>query len=80
MSGREINDLLQIWAASLPDGNQPPFTSKEDLYNTIDAINLGDAPWESFNVSFNGDIGDNDDTPWKRKEYTVWMQDARVVI
>ncbi|KDQ55428.1 hypothetical protein JAAARDRAFT_195807 [Jaapia argillacea MUCL 33604] len=52
MSAGDIDDLLEFWAAqsvsasSDPDG--APFRDAQDLYNTIDSIEHGDAPWESF--------------------------------
>lgn len=78
MSGGDINQLLRIWASHGTEG--PPFTDKDDLYRTIDAIELGDAPWESFSLSYDGDLADSDNTPWKREEYTVWMRDPRQIM
>lgn len=80
MSGRKIDELLQIWAASLSDGQDPPFSCKQDLYDTIDAIQEGDAPWQSFKVSWNGELDDADETPWKRAEYDVWFRDPLTVL
>lgn len=80
MSASSINQLLQIWAATLPENQDPPFLNKQDLYNTIDAIKVGDAPWNSFSVSFNGEIVEGDKTPWKHAQYDVWYRDPRVVL
>ncbi|THH16273.1 hypothetical protein EW146_g4353 [Bondarzewia mesenterica] len=52
----EIDDLLALWAATV---KEPPFTDHNDLYDTIDATTLGDAPWSSFslaNPDFEGEI------------------------
>lgn len=80
MSGGNINDLLQIWASSLPDDQDPPFTGKQDMYETIDQIKDGDIPWESFDVCFNGDIAAGDTTAWKHSKYEVWFRDPRLLL
>ena len=79
MSAGNINDLLQIWASTLPD-QDPPFNGKQDMYDTIDRITEGDAPWQTFNVSFNGEIPEGDTTPWKHAKYNVWFRDPRIVL
>ena len=50
MSGTDINDLLQIWAATLPQDQDPPVTSKNNMYSAINGFDLGGAPWNSFTV------------------------------
>jgi Plavaka transposase len=80
MSAGNINQLLQIWASTLPDDQDPPFINKRDLLKTIDSIELGDAPWHSFSVSFDGEIGEGDTTPWKHATYDVWYRDPEVVL
>lgn len=80
MSAGNINELLQIWAATLPPDEDPPFINKRDLHQTIDSIELGDAPWHSFSVSFDGEIAEGDTTPWKHATYEVWYRDPEVVL
>jgi len=80
MSAPNINDLLQIWATTLPPGQSPPFINKQDMYSSIDAIEDGNAPWASFSISFNGEIEDSDMTPWKRASYEVWYRDPKAVL
>lgn len=68
MPANQINDLMQIWARSLPPGCDPPFADAQDLYHTIDATEVGNIPWESFTVSYNGEVDEDDvDAPWKLK-------------
>lgn len=74
MSATNINDLLQIWAASLPEDEDPPFNSKQEMYDTIDGIQEGNAPWQSFKVSYNGEIKEGDTTPWKHAEYQYFAK------
>jgi hypothetical protein len=80
MPGSHISDLMQIWATTLSDDQDPPFASKEDLYNTIDSTRVGDIPWQSFTVSYNGELGDGDVAPWKVASYDVWYRDPRDVL
>ena len=80
MSAGNINELLELWAATLPEDQDPPFVNKQDLYDTIDNIEIGDAPWKSFSVSFNGDLHEGDTTSWKHATYDVWYRDPRTVL
>jgi hypothetical protein len=80
MSASNINDLLELWAATLPSGADPPFGNKQELYDTIDTIEAGDVAWECFTVSFNGEIAEGDTTPWKHAAYEVWFRDPRKVL
>ncbi|KAF9553011.1 hypothetical protein CPC08DRAFT_646180, partial [Agrocybe pediades] len=75
-----INELLHIWAATLPDNEDPPFRNKDDLYSTIDSIEHGDAPWLSFTLSYDGEIADGDTTPWKHKQYEIYFRDPLTVL
>jgi hypothetical protein len=79
MAASNINDLFQIWAATLPADQNPPFINKQDLYNTINAIEVGDVPWTSFSLSFNGKAGDRVPS-WKHASYDVWYQDPCLVM
>ena len=40
MLGSHISDLMQIWATTLSNDHNPPFASKEDLYNTLTLLKL----------------------------------------
>ena len=78
MSVAEANHLLRIWAArEVEKGNiqDAPFTSYEDLLNTINDIGLGDCPWESFNVKYSGFV-DESSSSWKRCTYTIHMRNT----
>jgi hypothetical protein len=81
MAGTKISDLMDIWAAyqQIYDVNTtcgPPFSSSQDLYNTIDSTEIGDVAWQAFSVEFDGEISaDSGTPPWKRKSYEVWFRD-----
>lgn len=79
LSNQKINTLLDIWAAHSGD---PPFADGRDLRATIDAMEVGDAPWKSFSVTYTGPRPDKeeDTPPWMLEEYEVWYRDPRTVI
>jgi hypothetical protein len=81
MSAGDINCLLTIWAASLAVHNdKPPFANTAHMYNTIDSTPLGDIPWESFSLQYNG-IQPEDDIPsWMEADYDVWFRDPRTLV
>jgi len=52
----------------------PPFTDHKDLYNVIDATQLGDVPWQSFLVQYTGEYP-KVVPPWMNDEFEVWYRD-----
>ncbi|KAF8958618.1 hypothetical protein BDZ97DRAFT_1841060 [Flammula alnicola] len=80
MPGSQIDELLNIWAAR--STSDPPFADHKDLYRTIDATVLGDAPWSSFSVTYSGPqpAEGEEIPPWMVSEYEVWHRDPRVVM
>ncbi|KAG2107312.1 uncharacterized protein F5147DRAFT_746079 [Suillus discolor] len=80
-SAKQIDTLLDLWTASLIKHNDaPPFTGHHDLYNTIDATPLGDIPWETFTMSYNGAKSLHDIPPWMDATYDVWFRDPRLLL
>lgn len=74
MSGGNIDRLAEILGALYKDAS-PPFTDHTDLYATIDAIQQGDIPWESFSVAYNGPQPENGNVPtWMTEKYQVWFR------
>jgi hypothetical protein len=81
MPGTEIDELMQIWVNTLPEGQDPPFANHNELYDTIDATIIGDAPWQSFSVTYSGDLPVNGNIPpWMFSEYDIWFRDPKVVL
>lgn len=78
MPGSQIDDLMHIWAAQ--SGVPPPFSDHKDLYDTIDSTLVGDAPWESFSVSYSGERPDGEVPPWMDAEYDVWYRNPHTVL
>ncbi|KAJ7683440.1 hypothetical protein B0H17DRAFT_1160912 [Mycena rosella] len=79
LSAGHIDELMQNWA-SRPGAGDPPFANHRDLYDTIDATEIGHIPWESFNVSWSGDRTPGEETPWKNEEYTVYFRNPRAIL
>ncbi|KAH9855914.1 hypothetical protein C2E23DRAFT_720427, partial [Lenzites betulinus] len=80
MSAGNINELMQLWAATLPPGQDPPFANAKDMYESIDSIPLGDIPWQEFRVTYMGQRPDDNVPPWMLREYSVWFRCPRRVL
>ncbi|KAJ7745315.1 hypothetical protein B0H16DRAFT_1321753, partial [Mycena metata] len=53
----------------------PPFADHKDLYSTIDAIQQGDVPWQSFSVTYTGPLPTSGVAPaWMTEKYEVWFR------
>lgn len=84
MSRGDINDLMEIWAASLIQATgdtdtPPPFLDAKALYETIDAIEVGDAPWASITVSYTGPLPDHPPS-WMLDKHQVYYRDPKTVV
>jgi len=77
MSATKIDELLSVMASIY--NVAPPFRSHKDLYATINAIPHGDAPWQSFAVSYSGPLPESPPS-WMTAEYDVWFRDPKVVL
>jgi hypothetical protein len=60
MSAGNIDKLLNIWAELMENtGEDSPFKSHKDVYETIDAMHHDDALWRCLMVSYNGEATHN---------------------
>lgn len=80
MSGAKIDELMQLWSSTLHEGVEPPFASHGHLYDTIDNIALGEAPWNSFTVRYSGVMPDGPPPPWMVCDYEVHFQSPLTVL
>ena len=81
MSGGHIDELLSLWAASLVEYSaDPPFESHGNLYSTIDATPLGDCPWQSITLHYNGHQPENNVPSWMTSDYDVWFRSLRTLL
>jgi hypothetical protein len=75
-SALKIDRFLGIMAASLEiHGDEPPFRTHRDVYETIDAIPIGGVPWQSLMFTYDGPKPTTDPPKWMGAEYTVWYRD-----
>lgn len=74
MSGGDIDTLMHLWSDS---GASAPFRNHDDLYNRIDTSSVGDAPWDNFTLSYDGELpdGDSEHPEWMTQEYQAWFRD-----
>jgi Plavaka transposase len=85
MSGNKVDELMEIWAAyHLAQYNDdvdpsPPFANSRDLYNVIDATELGDVAWQGFSINYDGEVPD-DPPNWMSTPYEVWYRDPLLVM
>ena len=64
MSGGDTDFIFHLWAASLAAHNDtPPFKNHAEMYETIDSTPVGDVPWESFTLEYDGVRPDGDTAP-----------------
>ena len=77
-----MNKLMQIlfeWVRTLDPEAEPLFSDAKDMYLMIDACQLGHIPWQSFKVSYDGEVNE-DDAPWKQKSYDVWFRNPKELL
>lgn len=80
-SAPDIAFLMDAFASfGYAFGASPPFADANDLYNVIDSIPLGDAPWHSFTASFTGAIPEENAPHWMTSKYDVWCRNPLDVI
>jgi len=79
MSQTDINTLMRLWASTTSDGCAL-FQNHQEMLATIDAINLGDIPWQSFSVKYSGAVPPANPPNWMLCEYTVFFQDPLSVV
>ena len=81
MSQVNIDTLLNFWGLTLMKYGAEfgPFNDYTHIFNTIDEIEQGDAPWKCMAVEVQEDITANSPS-WKKKKYEVWYRDPDTVL
>ena len=79
MSQGNIDILMELWASTTEDG-QAPFRDHREMLATIDTINGGDTPWQSFTASYSGTRPPKNPPDWMLKDYTVFFRDPLAVV
>ena len=78
MSAKQIDALMDIWAATLlesnPDNPQrtmPPFASVKHLYDVIDDTPLAGRKWSKLLVKYSGTQPPSDQLSWMDQMFDV---------
>jgi len=79
MSHRDIDTLMRLWAATTT-GDCTPFSNHQEILVAINAIDIGDVPWQSFSAKYSETVPPTNPPDWMLKEYTVYFRDPLVVI
>jgi hypothetical protein len=79
MSQADVDTLMRLWAATTSDGCAP-FQNHQEMLETIDGINLGDIPWQSFSAKYSGEVPPDNPPDWMLHRYTVYFRDPLSVI
>ena len=79
MSQANIDILMELWASTTAGGHAP-FEDHQQMLETIDAIDCGDSPWQSFTASYAGAKPSANTPDWMLKEYTVFFRDPLTVV
>lgn len=84
LSARVIDKILRLWQISFQeiDPNHPgPFQNHRDLYQTIDQSTLGDIPWHSHLLYYQGPRPQTGSIPgWMTKDIEIQYRDPRELI
>jgi len=80
-SAGAIDKALDMWqAAILKYRENVPWTNAQDLYDTIDQIQLGDAPWKVHKIHYQGPRPPGTPPKWMTETYELCTRDSRLVL
>ncbi|KAF8962421.1 hypothetical protein BDZ97DRAFT_1662882 [Flammula alnicola] len=83
-SSSEIDAALDMWAASVlkagGSSDDVPWHTAEDLYATIDAIQLGDCPWKMYQVRYQGPVPAQNPPKWMGETYELCARNSRTLL
>jgi hypothetical protein len=81
-SESKVNRALDLWmAGNLKAGGDGilPWSSAEEMYSTIDAIQEGDTPWKTIAFRYTGPHPANP-PKWMLQTYELCTRDSRLVL
>jgi Plavaka transposase len=80
-SVEQINKALDMWQATvLKYGENVPWVNAQDLYDTIDQIQLGEAPWKVHKISYQGPRPPGTPPKWMTETYELCTRNSRLVL
>lgn len=81
LSASQIDTILHLWSVTLVGSpSTSPFQNHKEMYKTIDQIPLGDIPWSSITLQYNGEKPTDDVPAWMNATYEICYRDPRAVI
>jgi len=80
MSQSDIDHLMDLWALSVSSaGGNSPFSDHNHMYQAIDQIRVGGAPWQCLQTAVPQSLG-SDAPEWMTRSYQVWYRNPEEVI
>ena len=80
-SADKINQAINMWAATLlQQGGSPPWSNAQEMYQTIDEIQHGDAPWRTIHIRYRGPVPAGVPPKWMTVDYELCVRDTRQVL
>ncbi|KAF8885010.1 hypothetical protein BD779DRAFT_1612023 [Infundibulicybe gibba] len=92
----QIDTLMELWAASLllqasrssdftgddyeTEPPCPPFANHDELHEIIDTTELGDIPWESLHIQYDGVRPPDNAPPWMDDTHEAWFCDPAAIV
>lgn len=61
-------------------GGKAPWKNADELYTTIDQIQLGDTPWHSSTIRYRGPLPAGTPPKWMTETYELFFRDARLLL
>ncbi|TFK72006.1 hypothetical protein BDN72DRAFT_855779 [Pluteus cervinus] len=75
-----INRRLETWSASLfASGRVAPWSNAQEMYETIDSIQHGPAPWKVYHFRYQGELPPNP-PKWMMETYELCVRDSRQLL
>lgn len=77
-----INKGLDLWLAAIMESGdeQLPWKSAKEMYQTIDSIQQGSAPWKTIPFRYSGPLPAGTPPKWMTDTYELCTQDIQVVL
>ncbi|KAN0133153.1 hypothetical protein V8E53_008877 [Lactarius tabidus] len=81
LSTSQIDMIFQLWSTTTNGTPSPsPFKNHKDLYDTIDQTPLGDIPFGSFSLKYNGERPMEEVPEWMDASFQICYHDPHTVI
>ncbi|KAF8977475.1 hypothetical protein BDQ17DRAFT_1403369 [Cyathus striatus] len=77
----QINKALDMWAATTLNNHdlqsRTPWDNANELYSTIDAIQCGSCPWNSYNIQYCGPKPEVNPPAWMTETYQLCTRNSQ---